>query len=69
MENAKVEIASAYVDPKNAVLNPEKLDGSALERMPQNNWQLWLLMSLSVVHFVTVMLNMESLGVRKVNGY
>ena len=44
MENAKVEVASAYADPKNAVLNPERLDGSALERMPQpTGWKILVL--------------------------
>jgi co-chaperonin GroES (HSP10) len=44
VESAKVEIASAYVDPKNAVLNPEKIDGSSLERMPQpTGWKILVL--------------------------
>ena len=41
---AKVELASAYVEPEDVVLDPSKLDGTALERMPQpTGWKILVL--------------------------
>jgi|TARA_R100001530_G_scaffold19932_2_gene16715 co-chaperonin GroES (HSP10) len=41
---AKVELATAYVEPDDVVLDPDKLDGTALERMPQpTGWRILVL--------------------------
>ena len=38
------KVAEAYVDPEEVVLNPEKLDASILERMPQpTGWRMLVL--------------------------
>ena len=38
------KVAEAYVDPQDLVLNPEKLDASILERMPQpTGWRMLVL--------------------------
>ena len=38
------KVAEAYVDPDEVVLNPEKLDASILERMPQpTGWRMLVL--------------------------
>ena len=44
MSNTKPELATAYVDPVDIVLDPEKLEKSALERMPQpTGWRILVL--------------------------
>ena len=44
MSNTKPELATAYVDPVDIVLDPEKLEKSALERMPQPpGWRILVL--------------------------
>jgi|TARA_R100001163_G_scaffold60466_1_gene49766 co-chaperonin GroES (HSP10) len=46
VENSAVakKIAEAYVDPSDIVLDPEKLDASILERMPQpTGWRMLVL--------------------------
>ena len=38
------KVAEAYVDPENKILDPEKLDASLLERMPQpTGWRMLVL--------------------------
>ena len=38
------KLAEAYIDPNNRVLDPEKLDASILERMPQpTGWRMLVL--------------------------
>ena len=38
------KLAEAYIDPNNRVLDPEKLDASILERMPQpSGWRMLVL--------------------------
>ena len=38
------KVAEAYVDPTNMILDPEKLDASLLERMPQpTGWRMLIL--------------------------
>ena len=38
------KVAEAYVDPTNMILDPEKLDASLLERMPQpTGWRMLVL--------------------------
>jgi co-chaperonin GroES (HSP10) len=38
------KVAEAYVDPENRILDPEKLDASLLERMPQpTGWRMLVL--------------------------
>ena len=40
----KVKLASAYVDPEDIVLDPEKIEESVLERMPQpTGWKILVL--------------------------
>ena len=44
MSNTKPELATAYVDPVDIVLDPETLEKSALERMPQpTGWRILVL--------------------------
>ena len=46
-QNSQIEpkkIADAYIDPANRVLDPEQLDASILERMPQpTGWRMLVL--------------------------
>ena len=46
-QNSQIEpkkIADAYIDPTNRVLDPEQLDASILERMPQpTGWRMLVL--------------------------
>ena len=38
------KVAEAYVDPEDRILDPEKLDASILERMPQpTGWRMLVL--------------------------
>ena len=38
------KVAEAYIDPEERVLDPEKLDASILERMPQpTGWRMLVL--------------------------
>ena len=44
MKNKTVELASAYVEPEEVVLDPSKLDESVLDRMPQpTGWKILVL--------------------------
>ena len=44
MGESKVELATAYVEPEEVVLDPTKLEGSVLERMPQpTGWKILVL--------------------------
>jgi co-chaperonin GroES (HSP10) len=44
MSESKVELASAYVEPEEVVLDPTKLEVSVLERMPQpTGWKILVL--------------------------
>jgi co-chaperonin GroES (HSP10) len=44
MEKNKMELASAWVDPDEVVLDPTKLDATALERIPQpTGWKILVL--------------------------